>query len=235
MNDIIIIHVCSMTVTLSHNCRELEGLGLRGLVFSRIIPCMKLFSSAQRLAGHYTREGDRYLIEVRLADVRSLFNSLDPAPFIEKDLDADAEDYIVDTVQDFPSDTPLKLVIYLPADKLQSDTAATIQEAIGNYFDYRAQHTAMKLRFMLLQGRTSLIIGLLFLFGCLAARQLLGAVVEAGLARQIIDEGLLICGWVAMWRPIQIYLYDWWPIRRMRRCYEKIRTMPVELRAQQGR
>jgi hypothetical protein len=195
---------------------------------------MKLFSSPQRLAGHYTREAGHYLIEVRLNDVRGLFNSLDPAPFIDKDLDADAEDYIVDTVQDFPPDTPLKLVIYLPADRLEGDAAAQVPEAIHNYFDYRAHHTDMKLRFMLLQGRTSLLIGLLFLFGCLAARELLSAALPAGLARDIAEEGLLICGWVAMWRPIQIYLYDWWPIRRMRRCYEKIRSMPVELRPQPG-
>jgi hypothetical protein len=29
----------------------------------------------------------------------------------------------------------------------------------------------------------------------------------------IIRESLLIGGWVAMWRPMEILLYDWWPIR----------------------
>lgn len=191
---------------------------------------MHLFSPARRLAGHYSRENGRYLVEVRLADTRALFNSLDPAPFIEKDLDSDAEDYIVDTVQDFPLAVPLKLVIYLPAEKLAGEHAGSIPEAIRNYFEYRAHHADMKLRFMLLRGRTSLLIGLLFLFSCIAARELLGGLLQAGLLYDIIEEGLLICGWVAMWRPIQIYLYDWWPIRRMRRCFDKIRQMPIELR-----
>ena len=31
----------------------------------------------------------------------------------------------------------------------------------------------------------------------------------AGVAR----ESLLIGGWVAMWRPLEVFLYDWWPIR----------------------
>lgn len=196
---------------------------------------MHLFAPARRLAGHYSREGQHYLVEVRLSDPRGLFNSLDPAPFIEKDLDSDAEDYIVDTVQDFPLVTPLKLVIYLPAGQVENEAATPIPEAIRNYFDYRAHHTDMKLRFMLLRGRTSLIIGLLFLFGCIAARQLVGVAIETGLVHDIVEEGLLICGWVAMWRPIQIYLYDWWPIRRMRRCYEKIREMPIEVRGHSGR
>jgi hypothetical protein len=47
----------------------------------------------------------------------------------------------------------------------------------------------------------------------------------------IIEEGFLISGWVAMWRPIQVFLYDWWPIRRRRRIYEKLAQIPVALRA----
>ncbi|NWF36376.1 hypothetical protein [Mariprofundus sp. KV] len=189
---------------------------------------MRLFSTTRRLAAHYSREDEHYLVELRLSQARQLFNSLDPAPFIEKDLDSDAENYIVDTVMDFPLAVALKLVIYLPEDECQD--AASIPEAIANYFDYRAHHADMNLRFMLLQGRTSLMIGLLFLFGCLFARELLTTALQAGLMRDIVEEGLMICGWVAMWRPIQIYLYDWWPIRRNRRVYEKIRAMPIELR-----
>jgi hypothetical protein len=34
-----------------------------------------------------------------------------------------------------------------------------------------------------------------------------------------------------MWRPIQVFLYDWWPIHRRRRIYEKLAQIPVTLRA----
>jgi hypothetical protein len=46
----------------------------------------------------------------------------------------------------------------------------------------------------------------------------------------IIDEGLLIMGWVAMWRPIETFLYDWWPIRRRRTLLEEIAQLPIEVR-----
>jgi hypothetical protein len=181
------------------------------------------------MASHYSREGGYYLVELHLSEARRLFNSLDPAPFIEKDIDNDAESYIVDMVQGFPLTTPLKLVIHLPATECESEHARAIPEAIRNYFDYRAHHAEVGLRFMFLQGRTSLLIGLLFLFGCITARQLVSGL-DAGLMRDVLGEGLLICGWVAMWRPIQVYLYDWWPIRRMCRIYEKIRDMPIQVR-----
>ena len=191
---------------------------------------MHIFSSLPRLASHYAEEDGRYLVEVKLGKARALFNSLDPAPFIEKDLDADAEAYIVDTVQDFSPATPLKLVIYMPAGEYGSSEAESIPEAVRNYFGYCAHHADMRLRFMFLQGRTSLLIGLLFLFGCLFARELVISSLESGLVHDVIEEGLLICGWVAMWRPIEIYLYEWWPIRRMRKTFDKIREMPIELR-----
>jgi hypothetical protein len=46
-----------------------------------------------------------------------------------------------------------------------------------------------------------------------------------------VQESLIIVGWVANWRPIEIYLYDWWPIRRRRRLLARIAAAPVIVRA----
>jgi hypothetical protein len=46
---------------------------------------------------------------------------------------------------------------------------------------------------------------------------------------RILDESLLIVGWVAMWRPLEIFLYDWWPIRAEARLFERLATMPVRV------
>ena len=62
----------------------------------------------------------------------------------------------------------------------------------------------------------------------MALRQLL-TIMTGGVADRILQEGLLILGWVAMWRPLQIILYDWWPIRRYARLYSNLATMPVKL------
>ncbi|MGB8892383.1 MAG: hypothetical protein WCC86_09975, partial [Methanoregula sp.] len=62
----------------------------------------------------YRRKDGRVLIEIKLTSVSQLFNSFDPAPFYEKELDSDAEEYIVDTVQDFPAKTKFMILIYLP-------------------------------------------------------------------------------------------------------------------------
>jgi hypothetical protein len=180
---------------------------------------------------HYKKEAGRYLVEIKLNEVRQLFNSFDPAPFLEKDLDSDAEKYIVDSVQELHLDTPIMLVFHLPQEACTDEAASNVPAAIHHYFFYRAEITSKELRFILKQGRIALVIGLAFLVLCIAAQQMISSLEKPGLLWSIIEEGFLISGWVAMWRPIQVFLYDWWPIHRRRRIYEKLAQIPVTLRA----
>jgi hypothetical protein len=177
----------------------------------------------------YRREGETTLIEIKLNSIQQLFNSLDPSPFHEKDLDADAEDYIVGAAREFPTHASLKLVFHLPADHAARAETAGLAAAIHNYFAYRRDITLRDLRFQLHLGRHSLAIGLVFLFVCMGLRQLF-FVPSVTTLDHILAEGLLISGWVAMWRPIQIFLYDWWPLRRMARVYDKLTRIAVDVR-----
>jgi hypothetical protein len=46
---------------------------------------------------------------------------------------------------------------------------------------------------------------------------------------EIVKESFTIGGWVAMWRPLEIYLYDWWPLRDEWRLLERLARMKVTL------
>ncbi len=170
--------------------------------------------------------GHWHSIKLKLRDLNQLFNSMDPSPFIEKDLDDEAEEFIVSWAREFPPDAQLRLRIHLeqwPAE----DPSEMIRQAVHNYFAHRAEIIDLEFRALMKQGRTSLIIGLSFLAACLV---IINTVlhVQAGWA-SVLRESLTIAGWVAMWRPIQIYLYDWWPLRRRGRTYAKLSRMPVEV------
>ena len=178
----------------------------------------------------YRFENGAWLIEIELKTVQQLFNSLDPSPFHIKDLDSAAEAWIVGAVRDFPVGTPLRLVLHLPRDELARAEQAQIAQALAGHFGDRREAVRRDLRFLLRTGRTALLVGLAFLAACLTVRELAAAMFP-GTAGTIANEGLLIIGWVAMWRPIEIFLYDWWPLRRLARVHEKIAAMPVEIRA----
>jgi len=60
-----------------------------------------------------TNQGRPHHIRLKLHDLGQLFNSMDPSPFIEKDLDDDAAEFIVSWAQEFSSDAQIRLHVYL--------------------------------------------------------------------------------------------------------------------------
>ena len=171
-------------------------------------------------------------IELKLREVAQLFNSLDPSPFKEKDLDRDAEEFIVEWARELrPSaQAPLRLIVHLEKPLPEGQTATRVEEAIRHYFAYRASIDRLALRQLFQQGRTSLVIGVSFLSACLLLAELVVHQAPEGAFPRILREGLTIGGWVAMWRPMQIYLYDWWPLRQRARLLDRLGGIDVEVR-----
>lgn len=169
------------------------------------------------------------LIEIKIKKVNQLFNSFDPSPFLEKDLDDDAFEYIVDAVEEHPLKVKQKIVIHLPKRELRKTPDQEIRNAIHHHFNYRKKLAEKNVRHKIEEGQLSFIIGILFLVTCLVASKL---VFRGGdLLSNILQEGLIIIGWVAMWKPISNILYDWWPINKERRIYEKISQMDIDFKA----
>ena len=169
------------------------------------------------------------VIEIHLADPKQLFNAIDPAPFREKDLDPKAEEFIVDWARELPANAPLTLVVLLDRPAGLPDEAQVLRDAVGQYFGMRSQASRQRLKRLFKIGRTSLLIGMLFLVVLFA----LGEVIESTLPGQrigeLLRESFAIGGWVAMWRPLEIFLYDWWPLRSERKLYDRLSAMPVRI------
>ncbi|HVP68017.1 MAG TPA: hypothetical protein VMT17_12210 [Anaeromyxobacteraceae bacterium] len=177
-------------------------------------------------------ESNNATIKLKLRSINQLFNSMDPSPFVEKDLDADAEEFIVSWAQEFPRRAPLTLRVYLEQRPAEEPTAV-VREAVHNYFAYRRNLNELEFRRLMKLGRISLLIGLLFLGACLATTTTLLASAQGKWA-DVLRESVTIGGWVAMWRPMEIYLYEWWPLRQMGRTYSKLSRMPVEVSCDAG-
>ena len=167
-------------------------------------------------------------IELRLHEISQLFNSMDPSPFREKGLDAGAEEFITDWAEELPKNLPLELVIHLSSPPVQERGEAAVGEAVRNHFEYRAEQTAARNRQLLRQGWKNLVIGLLFLSVCLFAAQWIDRHLQ-GTLTSILRESLLIGGWVAMWRPMETFLYDRWPGNRRLKLYTRLGQMRVRL------
>jgi hypothetical protein len=177
---------------------------------------------------HSPTKGAPHRIEINLHDLNQLFNTLDPSPFYEKDLDDDAEEFIVSWAREFPLSDPVILCIHLEKESDPAKDDEIVQQAVQHYFEYRGKLVRLEFRRLMREGRISLIIGLVFLVACLTSAQLIAGL-KFSTVRDVSSEGLTILGWVAMWRPLQIYLYDWWPLRRRWKVAEKLSKMKVHI------
>lgn len=167
---------------------------------------------------------------MELGSLLQFFNTFDPSPFHEKDIDADAEEYIVDAAREINARSPLKLIIYLPPKEAERENTDNIKEAIHTYFEYRTRAAQRELRLVFQQARLSLAIGLSFLTACIALSYILQPLFSNyAVSAEIVKEGLLISGWVAMWRPLQVLLYDWWPVRKKIDVMHKLSLIEVEI------
>ena len=169
-------------------------------------------------------------IEIRIKSIEQLFNSLDPAPFRERELDREAERHIVSYAREVAADQPLRLVIYLPPATPEPALEKELEAAIGHHFALQAREQETELSELRRLGRKGLAVGLLvMLFATLAGVALTNAFPDSRFI-ETIEHSLIIFGWVALWRPIEILLYDRWPLIRARKLFQRLATAPVVVR-----
>ena len=167
-------------------------------------------------------------IELRIVKLAELFNSMDPTPFHHRNLDTDAEEFLETWALEFSRDSQFRIVVHIEQ-MPEDDPAPLVAEAIHNYFTYKSVRSTRKLRLLLLEGRASLLIGLGFLALCLLGADILAAGFPDNTFFRLLKESLLIGGWVAMWRPMQIFLYEWWPIVRRSGIYRNLGRANVQV------
>ena len=100
-------------------------------------------------------------ILLRLRELAQLFNSMDPSPFLDRDLDADAEEFILSWARELPAGSPFELDIHL-ATVPPPDRIAGVEEAVQHYFATRTLIKQREFHQLLRRGRLSLLVGLLF-------------------------------------------------------------------------
>ena len=168
------------------------------------------------------------LIEMHLAELSFLFNALDHSPLPERDLDPKAEEFIVTWAREARGDKALALQVYVDRYGTIEDPTV-VPSAVHEFFAQRSLNARRRLGQLFRVGRTSLLIGLAFLAVAVTLAGIVESALRGGGVSTLIQESVVIGGWVAMWRPLEIFLYDWWPIRAERKLFDRLSAMPVRI------
>ncbi|TNE83585.1 MAG: hypothetical protein EP339_00130 [Gammaproteobacteria bacterium] len=170
-----------------------------------------------------------HVIRLHLDEVSQLFNTLDPSPFVGRDLDVDAEIFITEWAEELPSSGRFRLEVLVSRCDDVAAARDRVHRSVRAYFGGRVQVARRDLSRLLGEGRISLLIGSVFLAACLTASRLLDRYAGDNGFVVLLSESLLIGGWVAMWRPLEIFLYEWWPLARRIRLLRRLAEIEVHL------
>ena len=97
------------------------------------------------------------------------------------------------------------------------------------HFRYELDQIQRRLREHVRRGQMFLGVGLAVLVVFLTLAELTVSL-PSGTLREILREGFVITGWVAMWRPLEVLLYDWWPMVDERRLITRLLEASVSIR-----
>ena len=171
-------------------------------------------------------------IEIRIRSLEQLVDSLDPAPFYDKALDPEAERYLLESAEEIGDNHALRVVVHAPP--TLHGHLDDIVHAIHGHF--RREHALAERRYRLRMrlGRGALLLGLVALAGALLLREALAPLSGGARVGAVLSEGLLILGWVALWRPVEAVLYERRELRHRQAALARLARVPVALSATAG-
>jgi hypothetical protein len=177
----------------------------------------------------YPMQAPLKLIELRIERVAALFDPFDPFPIPSRDVSKTVEDFIVGWARELHGKAALQIVVHAPGTECSVESERQISDAFRRHFLYRSSCIERDLHDLFRVGRLSLLIGLGVLAGCVLISRLAYTFLGEGFFAGLLSEGILILGWVANWRPLEIFLYDWWPLIQHRRLLLRLAEARVEL------
>jgi hypothetical protein len=177
----------------------------------------------------YRIENGEPCIDVRVMSVEQLFDNRDPAPFRERDLDPDLVEYLLAAGDDLAVQRSFRIVFWLARPCLPGE----VEAAFRAHFEYELERLIRKRRRQRRTGQVALLLGIVLIIALLSLAQLVTSVI-GGPVGVALHEGLVISSWVVLWRPVEILIYDWIPVRRERRVLRRLLSAAIDVREGAG-
>jgi hypothetical protein len=176
--------------------------------------------NAKPLTSRYRLENGQPILDVRVASMEQLFDNRDPAPFRDRDLDPDLVEYLIDGARDL-ANSPLRVEIWLG-----TAPSVDVSQAVRVYFQHEIDRSNRRRREQVRAGLIALSIAIAVVIALIAVAEMVERRVTGTLG-SALREALVISGWVLMWRPIEVLVYNHITWRRDRRVLESIRDASI--------
>jgi len=165
-------------------------------------------------------------VSIHVRNLAQMFNSLDPSPFWDRDLDVDAAQFIEEEFSEKLSAEVWHLHVHAQEG---ASLESALQAAVQHYYERLANSARRRLRDQMRIARIALLGGFGIFLLSMSARGVLKGVLQE--VPQMLDEGLIILAWLALWRPTEMLVYEWVPLFHTRRLYQRLAGIRVQVRS----
>jgi hypothetical protein len=171
--------------------------------------------------------GSPFVIEVALRSLAQLFEPPGPLLAGHRALHPQILDAVMEQAGLAPSGKPLQLVLRLPSAALAEphEIGATLRDCFAS----RAEAERRDIYRILHDGRWALLVGMVFLTIATAVAELIHTAIQGRFLSNVAN-GLEIFGWVALWRPAELLLYEWMPCLRRERLLKRLAQATIDYR-----
>ena len=149
------------------------------------------------------------------------------APYRKRTINRDAEDFIVEEAENLSRKEVIKVVVHLLSP--ESEKKDDIEIALHRHFCYRKEQSQKKFKRVLQYGWRTLVIALGLLVVLFSLTEIGIRLWPENRIAMFIRESFIILGWVALWRPMELLLYDWYPIKRDIELFRRLEQSNVQV------
>lgn len=184
---------------------------------------------APREDPRYRIDNGEAILDVRVTSVDQLFDNRDPAPFRRRDLDPGLVEYLVAAGYDVAVAERVRIVFWVD----QPCSPHEVKDGVHAHFEYELERLQRRRREQVRTGWVALAIAIVAVVVLVGLAGLVARVIAGALGAGI-KEALVISGWVLLWRPVELLIYDGIPWRRQRRVLRRLLEASIELHAGAG-
>ena len=135
-------------------------------------------------------------------------------------LNPTVEEFLIEETEGLAVKDEINLIVQ--AEEWEPSREAAIVEAIHKHFAYRSQQAEMSVKKIFKLGWTSLLVSFVFLIFMFFIAFAITRFLPENTIMTTLREVFIILGWVALWRPADLLLYDWRSFKRKGRLLTRL-------------
>jgi len=174
-------------------------------------------------------------ISLSLDSVEHLFVAPQFNPFAEKEVELLGQSGLARVLKKMEPGSlrhgvKVRLTVLLPPTQITPDLPERVNKALLRYCQAQIEDNHLRIKRTIWIGLRGFPFGLLFLGVCMGlsatfSSQVLTFIPEN--LNNLLAEGLIVIGWIALWNPVSAFIYDWVPFWRENQVYRTMMTMDI--------